>query len=646
VIRRLLFAAAVATTLWSWHLPLGQAAVVNVTTETNGNKLDLVSIEVSGDPGSGDPNRIVDYEQLIPAVVTDYLSIPENNATNTITVLGTPDAEALSGINRLKLLGDPHLNTGVFNPSASSPGVTVTFARPVRNGPGGDLVFFELTIGNGQSPDPFVVQQSGGVGTPRNVLTSHYQSQGAIPAEAAPNTFLSTVENGGTTDLAELSNVPLTNFGAVSNSKWHATHFDLSWLGVPDNGLISTIEILSGDATRAVDLLMVMGLPYGPPLGDYDGDSAVTSVDYDTWKASFGAVVEPFSGADGNGDGVIDAADYTVWRDNLGMGGSGTLPQGQSVPEPSTMMLLCLAGLALLGRMQPRRKARAQSRAGFSLVELTVAVGIMGVLVASLLPAVQAAREAARRAQCQSHLKQIALATHEFHDAHGKLPPSRIAKQHPTGLYLLLPYLDEGAVKWDGELRDSMYLLPEPLRTHVVPMYLCPSRDRDSAVVLVRADRVFFFPDRDYFLGSVSDYVMCKGAREPGVAYKGESIALENGAVIHADNSAFPGNAQIISWWKSRTPLSSITDGASHTFLAGEMSLRRANGRHAFNGDQTGGEWIGLLDPPAYSPDVPGFGSDHPGVIHFAMCDGSVRTMELATELAVFNALATRAKQD
>src|SRR5688572_15940916 len=86
---------------------------------------------------------------------------------------------------------------------------------------------------------------------------------------------------------------------------------------------------------------------------------------------------------------------------------------------------------------------------GFTLVELLVVIAIIGILVALLLPAVQAAREAARRAQCQNNVKQIALALHEFHTAHNRLPQATYYNHsgipHVGGLWtvLIMPYIEE-----------------------------------------------------------------------------------------------------------------------------------------------------------------------------------------------------------
>src|SRR5262244_2375336 len=88
----------------------------------------------------------------------------------------------------------------------------------------------------------------------------------------------------------------------------------------------------------------------------------------------------------------------------------------------------------------PRQSTR---RPAFTLVELLVVIAIIGILVALLLPAIQAAREAARRAQCSNNLKQMGLATLNFESSRKLLPPERVADHQQTWMVLLLPYMEE-----------------------------------------------------------------------------------------------------------------------------------------------------------------------------------------------------------
>ena len=82
-------------------------------------------------------------------------------------------------------------------------------------------------------------------------------------------------------------------------------------------------------------------------------------------------------------------------------------------------------------------------RGGFTLVELLVVIAIIGVLIALLLPAVQQARESARRTQCVNNLKQVGLAVHNFHDTFGELPPSRIQYEYLGWSAVLLPFMEQ-----------------------------------------------------------------------------------------------------------------------------------------------------------------------------------------------------------
>jgi len=129
----------------------------------------------------------------------------------------------------------------------------------------------------------------------------------------------------------------------------------------------------------------------------------------------------------------------------------------------------------------------AQSgRKGFTLVELLVVIAIIGILIALLLPAVQAAREAARRAQCTNALKQLALAAHHYHDATGSFPPAILLSQYDAvrtryrgaSLFvLLLPYIEQGNLhgQWDFAAPNKNFSGGLHSRAAKGPNLLCPS---------------------------------------------------------------------------------------------------------------------------------------------------------------------------
>lgn len=130
-----------------------------------------------------------------------------------------------------------------------------------------------------------------------------------------------------------------------------------------------------------------------------------------------------------------------------------------------------------------RRKPKA-----FTLIELLVVIAIIGILVGLLLPAVQSAREAARRMSCSNNLKQLGLALHNYHDVHQSFPPESIWAYGSRGnwqprnfswIALTLPYVEQGAlhdqIDFHLPLWDQQLITGEPIRSLPLPVVLCPS---------------------------------------------------------------------------------------------------------------------------------------------------------------------------
>src|ERR1700674_5456823 len=116
-------------------------------------------------------------------------------------------------------------------------------------------------------------------------------------------------------------------------------------------------------------------------------------------------------------------------------------------------------------------------RKGFTLIELLVVIAIIAVLVALLLPAVQQAREAARRSQCKNNLKQIGLALHHYEEAFRLLPPGSISVSDAATLTQILPMIDLGnkynQFNWSVSLNGSV--LNSPAIAQTLPAFICPS---------------------------------------------------------------------------------------------------------------------------------------------------------------------------
>lgn len=227
---------------------------------------------------------------------------------------------------------------------------------------------------------------------------------------------------------------------------------------------------------------------------------------------------------------------------------------------------------------------RAPIRAGFTLVELLVVIAIIGLLVSLLLPAVQSTREAARRVQCQNHLKQIGLALHNYHAVFDSMPVSMTgADQHDGGagsgfhswLARILPQLEQSALyeqihfdhslsdrtdySFDGDYVDYSIAashLDAKAAAAIVPAYLCPS---DPIAFLQHSVGTQTAPAS--YAGNIG---WPRSSTGPGVV---SPLQRQNG-VIGLHNPASPD-----PWQQPRIRLASIRDGLSNTLAVGERMI-------------------------------------------------------------------------
>ena len=310
------------------------------------------------------------------------------------------------------------------------------------------------------------------------------------------------------------------------------------------------------------------------------------------------------------------------------------------------------------------RNSRSQ-RVGFTLVELLVVIAIIGVLVALLLPAVQAAREAARRAQCLNNCRQIGLATHNYHDSRQELPPSRIVDGWLTWAGVILPYLEQGNIGQQINIRDKFDNQPEIVRSTPIDTYICPSRSHDSlnadgfgspASVVEGNPQPNYIGIRGDYAAVSSTFFSITEARE---FFDGAIVVPKN-----IDDGDGRGNT---TDYKSLTSFKTITDGLSNTILFCENSLWMSRRYSIYDGDDNPGIILGTgrlwpqSVPAGINPASSGVclapcdngiaqdledrkwaGSDHPAVMNVVLADGSGFSINKDVELEVLETFVTR----
>jgi prepilin-type N-terminal cleavage/methylation domain-containing protein len=277
---------------------------------------------------------------------------------------------------------------------------------------------------------------------------------------------------------------------------------------------------------------------------------------------------------------------------------------------------------------------------GLTLVELLVVVAIIALLVGILLPAVQAAREAARRTQCLNNLKQLALAA-QAHDAStGQLPPNRMDNCHATWATWLLPFLEQQPLHSQWDLARCFYDHPEDLRCTPVAVFICPSRGASRPWVREIPDRTHSAHGTSPYRGAFADYNCLTGL----AARVGHAGIHHEGAMIQM-NPAWGTNTHprvLPPPWLPMTSLASVRDGTSQTLMFSEQTASRAGRASVFNGDANAGLIAGHTAPIAIDGSGDNMGSDHAGICPVAFCDGSTRTLSADLSGAVLVRLVTR----
>ena len=272
------------------------------------------------------------------------------------------------------------------------------------------------------------------------------------------------------------------------------------------------------------------------------------------------------------------------------------------------------------GVVRPKKGISPFFRTGFTLVELLVVIAIVGMLIALLLPAVQAAREAARRSQCAANLHQIGLGLQNYHDTRQALPVgcTELGGRRLAWSVYLLPFIEQQSTwaAFDIQAAYNSARNRQPA-SEVIAVYLCPSTTTLG-------------PGRR---GRTAGDVNGNGSFDPG-----DDLAwIDYGGNFGAGAVAPFMNGVLI--WEKPIRYRQIRDGTAHTIAVVEDSGRGpamdghwANGENIF--DQAGQINV-TLDNEMWS--------DHSGGVQAALCDGSVRFLADTIETHVLKAMCTRA---
>jgi prepilin-type N-terminal cleavage/methylation domain-containing protein len=294
-------------------------------------------------------------------------------------------------------------------------------------------------------------------------------------------------------------------------------------------------------------------------------------------------------------------------------------------------------------------RVRHGRRLGFTLVELLVVIAIIGILVALLLPAIQSAREAARRTQCLNHLHQWSVAMHLYHDANKRLPPGGVSKpKRLTWVPHLWAHVEEGPLASQNDLKKAFFEAPMTIS----------SADTGLAMQFVT---IYYCPDD----GEGQDLTKGQYRRRRGnyvVNFGNQKVSATDVLVGIAPFSSVAGVGR-------KTELGDITDGTSNTLLMSEAIRARSSAdddhRGDFMNDNGHFRFNTSLTPNTSSPDIVRDGfyvetndplmpaisstefpqaaarSRHPGGVNASLCDASGGFFSNDIDAIVWRAMGT-----
>ncbi len=310
-------------------------------------------------------------------------------------------------------------------------------------------------------------------------------------------------------------------------------------------------------------------------------------------------------------------------------------------------------------------------RRGFTLVELLVVIAIIGILIALLLPAIQAAREAARRAACINNLKQLGLATHNFHDSFKRFPTSQWTATNGFGwswLTYLLPYMEEGNLYDSLKIKQNTPLIANSVAmTTRVGGFVCPSYSGEEYF-----DTSLTPPE-----GAITNYKAIGATSQASLNYyTAPGPGTTPYSAAHPDGAIYPGK-------KNR--MADFSDGTSNTVLAcetvEEVSAIWQDGTNAhlvgLSSDVTYAPYGSYSAPTKYVPGkyedesvvafdtylawdyedtsgdpstgqyqsatyIHGPGSSHPGTVNHLFADGGVRSVSTEVDTSLYMFIITR----